>query len=510
MYKSILFFLILTLVGSLPTIGQHICGGVVGDQEAFNNRLRSNIKNAKFHKHQKSKETTYIPIKFHLVAESDGIGRINFSEILDELCTLNSQFDSLGIQFYFQDGINEIDHTPTYESPRTAGAISRIVSEIEANGQNAVNVVITQNADVGNPDFGSTLGFYNNVNDYVVVRKNEIGRGGSTLVHEIGHLFSLNHPHYGWEDEPWNIDTYGRTVNVQSVRSSQSGGSIRVELVDRSNCNIAGDMICDTPPDYNFGFGFDSACPEFRTVVLDRNSDTIVPMQNNYMSYFLGCNPYAFTQQQVDVIVADLNSNRRSNLLTGYIPNNNQITEVVELVSPSNNATSDFFNGIELVWSEVPFADEYYLNVTGGGDDFRIITTEPIYFIQDLRPNTIYTWSVTPYNETGGCGERRSAILRTNDVETSTIETAIDGAINISPNPSFGSDQIRVHIDAEEAIDGFYFVSALDGKELHRQSIKISQGSNMIKLDMANKSPGVYLFSLATESGISTKRFIIH
>lgn len=510
MYKSILFCILLFLVSAISLSSQHICGGVIGDHSIFNDRLRANIKQAKLTKHLKSQETVYIPIMFHLVANSDGIGRVNFSDILDEMCTLNSQFDSLGIKFYFADGVNEVNHTPTYEDPRKAGSIGRILSEIEKVGQNAVNVIITQNADLSsNPDFGRTLGFYSNVNDYVVVRKNEIGRGGSTMVHELGHLFSLNHPHLGWEDQPWNIEVHGKRVNTRTVSSSQSSGSIRVELVDRSNCEEAGDMLCDTPPDYNFGFSFDRDCPRFRTVVLDRNGDTIVPMQNNYMSYFLGCDPYAFTQQQVDVIIADVNSSKRSNLRTGYTPTDATISEIVTLESPSNSATTDFFNGVELVWSEVQNADSYYLNIAGGTDDFRIITDQPIYFMQDLKPNTTYRWSVTPFNETGGCGETKTNILSTNDVETATVESAIEGSITISPNPSFESDQLRVHVNSEESISGYYFISTITGKKIDHQPINITQGANILELNMSTRSPGVYLFSISTEKGISTKRFII-
>lgn len=506
---NIYFTFILIFGFTLQLTGQHVCGGIVGDQEKFNNRLKSNIKASKLNTFQKSQETIYIPIKFHLFADSDGVGRINLTEILDEMCVLNSQFDSLGLKFYLQDGINEVDHTPTYESPRTAGAIGRILSEIQAVGQNAVNVIITQNADVGTPDFGTTLGFYNNVNDYVVVRKNEIGRGGSTLVHELGHLFSLNHPHSGWEDQPWDVEVHGRTVNVQSVRSGQSGGSVRVELVDRSNCEQSGDFLCDTPPDYNFGFGFDPGCPNFRTVVLDRNSDTIVPMQNNYMSYFLGCDPYAFTQQQADVISADVNSANRSNLRTGYVPNEGIITEEVELISPAFNATADFFNGVELVWTEIENADFYYLNITGGGDDIRIIAEQPIYFVTSLQPNTTYTWSVLPFNETGGCGEEKSAIVRTNDVMTSTHEEAIEGSITISPNPSFLSDKVRVHIQSEETISGHYTITGLDGKQLAVKPIEIKQGSNTLFIEESFSSAGLYLFSIVTDNGISSSRLII-
>ena len=511
MLRSLLYILFLLIISNTRVSSQnHICGGIIGDQTAFMERLKSNVKAAKLRKNLKSsQETVFIPVKFHLVADTDGVGRLNFSDVLDELCTLNSQFESLGMNFYLNGGINEIDHTPTYESPRSAGAITRMVQEINRVGSESVNIVVTQNADTGRPDFGTTLGFYSFANDYVVVRKTEIGNGGSTLAHELGHLFSLNHPHYGWEDQPWDIEVHGKTVTKQTVSSSQSGGSVRVELVDKSNCEDAGDMICDTPPDYNFGFSWDRACPTFRTVVLDRNSDTIVPMQNNYMSYFLGCAPYEFTQDQVNVIIEDYNSNRRSNIRNDYVPNENLINEEIELVSPQNNTTADFFNGIELIWSEVPHAESYYLNITGGGDDFRIITNQPTYFMTELAPNAIYTWSVTPFNEIGGCGIKKSAILRTNDVETGTIDPAIDGSITLSPNPSFRGENLRVNIKSEETIAASYLMIDMNGKTLLNKTININQGINTLDLDIKNHAQGVYLFSIISEKGVSTQKLVI-
>ena len=510
MIRSIIIILVTLLLISENGWSQHICGGVVGNREAFQTRLKQNVKQAKLNYSLKSsQETVYIPVKFHLVADSDGVGRIDYNDVFDELCILNSQFESLGMVFYIKDGFNDFDHTPTYEAPRRAGASARMLQEITKFGTEAVNIFVTQNADTGNTDNGTTLGFYDNNNDYVVIRKNQVGSSGSTLAHELGHLFSLNHPHYGWEDQPWDLEVHGKVVRTQVVNSSQSTGSVRVELVDRSNCEDSGDFICDTPPDYNFGFTWDRACPKFNTVVLDRNSDTIVPMQNNYMSYFLGCEPYAFTQDQVDVVIADYNSNQRSNLRSDYVPTVNIIEEELVLESPANSATTDFFNGIELRWTEVANADSYYLNFSGAGEDLRYIVNETAVYITDLSPNVVYTWSVTPFNETGGCGEKQSAILRTNDLETSTVDPAIDGSIVIQPNPAFISDNLNVYVESEEQVQGQYLMTSINGKVVVNKPLLVSQGKNHIKVNTTDYSPGVYLFSILTSKGVTTKKVIL-
>lgn len=108
---------------------------------------------------------------------------------------------------------------------------------------------------------------------------------GGTLVHELGHLFGLSHTFGG--DEP--------------------------ELVNGSNCETAGDKLCDTPADpyvINPLIKWTDGC-EFVHLKKDANGQFYNPDTYNIMSYYpCACR---FTQQQFRLMAETYLSNK-SNL----------------------------------------------------------------------------------------------------------------------------------------------------------------------------------------------------
>jgi hypothetical protein len=94
--------------------------------------------------------------------------------------------------------------------------------------------------------------------------------GESTLSHEMGHYFGLEH-----------------------TFETKHGA----ELVNGSNCATTGDLICDTPADPN---GIISLSCQFISMNKDANGQYYTPLVNNIMSYYLPaclCKP-GFTHQQ--------------------------------------------------------------------------------------------------------------------------------------------------------------------------------------------------------------------
>ena len=245
---------------------------------------------------QKGQVERFVPVQFHLVGNNDGSGRASEVAVLEALCTLNERYDSLELRFYLADEMRTLDNTLVNEQPGNQNASNTMRA---LKNSDAANVYVLQAPGDG------VAGFYSGgQNDYVVMGKNFLANAGFTLEHEFGHFFTLSHTHRGWEDEPYDPAIHGDTVTITKISSSQTG-EIGVELMDRSNCGkdiddgspIAGDGICDTPPDY--GFGQSCGCCNMLFTVWDSNHDLIETVVDNVMSYSDNCSPYVFTAQQV-------------------------------------------------------------------------------------------------------------------------------------------------------------------------------------------------------------------
>lgn len=506
-----LLFLSFFLLFNSTVIGQvaNPCG--TKDGERIMERLRANKKWLKNNEiiQIRSNDTIYVPVKFHLYAQNDGTGRIEISDVIQQMCDINQELSQLGIVFYIKDGFNLVNHTITYENPTSLAARNKILIEKNNRGRNAMNVIITQNAQTGSGG-GTTLGYYQPGSDYIVVRKSEIGIGSGTLAHEIGHYFSLAHPHRGWEDDPWNVEEYGTTVMVTSVSSSQTSfQSVAVELADGANCETAGDEVCDTPADYNFGLPWPSSCPPFNEVVFDRNGVQLDPMQDNVMSYFQGCEPYLLTEMQGDLVIADYNSPARSEIRSDYIPNANEIVEVVELIEPGNNETATFYNSVFLDWSEVEHADNYLLEISGGGDSFSYILSDSEFLMEELSPNKIYTWTVLPFNETGGCASKRTNILRTNDINSSIEDLSFIDRFLVYPSPSSGN-RVSLLIESTKSFTSIIKIYNFQGQSFMENNLKsIQPGLNQFKIETSSLTNGIYFIHLITEEGTAQLKFLI-
>jgi len=449
------------------------------------------------------REISYVPVKFHLVADNDGLGRADIEDVLDQLCALNIEFEDTGLEFYIDNGFNLINNSRVYESPTESTSVAEMIRQRRRVGSNSLNVFITLNAREGERENGTVLGFYAIENDWIVIRRNQIGNGENTLAHEIGHYFSLRHPHAGWENDPWEESRHGNPVLINRVNG------VQIELVDGSNCDTAGDQLCDTPPDYNFGLLWDSSCPPFNLVVQDRNRDTIVPQQNNYMSYFIGCGPYEFTSDQSNVMMAEYNSGRKESIRTNYIPNQNEVGTTLELLSPGNNTTTDFHNGVELRWTAVENAETYYLEMRSGSSEIIHFVEGTEIYITELLPNKTYTWSITPYNEAYTCADKKSRILNTNDETTSTIDPDFVESVNIFPNPIQPNELITMELSSNAAVTGVLKLFSVTGKLVYSEKQSLLTGKNSISLDTNHIKSGLYMLSLATSEGNIDRKIII-
>ena len=514
--KNLIFGLLMlvltsTVITAQSTPHDHgFCGTV--SNEFQKERIKANKKYAS--EHDVRSETIYLPIKFHRVGTTQGTEQVKVSSVLDQMCRLRREYAKYDIIPYISNGFNDVFNSGIFFDPIGNNG------QIENNKSgSAVDVFITENADTSNsvPGDGTTLGFYavpfgNSGRDYIVVRKKEVIDSTETLEHELGHYLSLDHTFDGWEGVQYNQEVHGNPLTVSVV------GGNAIELVDRdSNCETAGDQLCDTPADYNFNFSFENTDSDLNNDIVagcnmvetirDSEGKALSPMTNNIMSYYT-CPNQKFTDGQVGLMMADFNSSARTHINSNYVPNLNEVTEIPTLVSPGSMAP--IYNGIVFEWTAVEHADFYSLEISSSSESFNYITTQPSAFITDLSPDETYFWLVAPFNETSGCGRTSPKVLITGGDATS-VESLNDLAeFYVFPNPINQGASLQVQITSKESFTADLTILSLEGKEVLVQKGKeIKTNNNLLEISTESLTSGMYILQVRSEKGVFSKQIVI-
>jgi hypothetical protein len=479
---------------------QYPCGTV--ETEEMMDRLRQNKKYFAAHPDimNKDGQITYVPTKFHLIAKSDGSNRISEPRVLDFLCHLNEAYADQDIQFYIYYGFNYINNNIAYDNPGQSPLI--IQSERDPK---AMNIYIGQNADTEG-GIGTTLGYYDPGFDIMVIKKSEIDGSSDTGPHEVGHYLSLAHPFRGWDCTSWNEDDHGLPV---SSMQAPCNANIQVELADGSNCETAGDLICDTPADYNLGFGWPNC--NYTGPCLDPNGDPVDPQEDNYMGYFLNCNEYIFTPTQKALMAADLAN--RPVLDTDFSPIATEITEVPELIVPEEGVTTAGYNNVEFKWTEVPGATKYVfeLSIVSNFSIFpqRYVVTSPYLKLTNLEPSDEYFWRVRPFNDYYTCADfsERGSFITGATTDVNVIE-AVSGW-EVRPNPVTSGNMLEIAVNTTETMDANVLIYTIEGQLIQTVSTTFAQGNNMVNINTADLASGLYLVSLQTAEGVLSKKVVV-
>ncbi len=498
--------LLLTLL--LPTflIGQiHYCGT---SQDAFTanaKRIIENRKNAELFLSDRTVTTTYVPVAFHLVGNSSGEGRVPEHRVLDALCILNLQFlDALDpIQFYIHDdGLFYVDNSTLYNlSPSNNDAVNLMNSMKQDDALNIfiVNSIMSNNSTYYQPPAG--------INDFIVIGSPYL-YGESILSHSVGHFFSLIHPFYGWYSDPWNPNIWSG-IPVDSLAPD---GLIPSENQSGSNCMIAGDLICDTPPDYLFGF-FANNC-SFEENAIDFEGNAVMPMENNIMTYFSNCVDYEFTAGQFEAMYLDLMSPERDYVNPGVLPNVSPISSTPALISPGYGEDIDSPEAL-FVWSSVPGATHYLLKVdrleSFSFDPIELITTDTSVLLQGLTEDVDYYWQVHPYNQYVTCSPLSGiGQFETQPIFVSNLELSSDASFQIQPNPVKSSDNFYLlfhnHKESELEIE----VHSLDGKQMYQHRQRVSSGAHQIEIEISSWPAGIYWVTCKSTEGTYSNKLVVY
>jgi hypothetical protein len=481
------------------------CGNGGGEwQEILTERLLQN-KQALADNPVQFRSTVYVPVRFHMVANSSGQGRVTHGRVLEQLCRLNQDFADMDMQFYI-NGLNDnINNNAIYNTQYSAGAVMNLLRDPAALNIWIVNEATPSASGGGNT--GTILGYYSPQRDWVVMRRDQVGASRVTLPHEVGHFFSLAHTHNGWDSTPWSSE-------IGNPSPSTSPGGVPTERQDGSNCNTSGDYICDTPPDYN-GFGF-SGCNY--NIAQDPNGTFINPDEQLFMSYFLNCirNEYYFSPTQQDLMWVDYNRPARAYLRTNFVPNLTEITETPVLTFPINEEFTPGYNTINFQWTAVAGADHYLLEI----DRTATFTINPSIFIvsgtnshtvTNLEPNRTYYWRIRPYNAYRTCALFTPvATFRTNNMTVNTTDITDLNEWTISPNPVFAQGAMQISLQAARGFDGRFTLYNIAGQVAQQYGMqRINAGNTTFDFPVEGLQPGIYILALDHEEGREVRRVVV-
>jgi len=508
--KKGFFVLFFAFTASFSAFGQqssqHICGNA-HEQSEFLPRLRENkiVMEALRAAAQDRSEIKYVPIHFHLVGDANGLGKHKEIKVFEQLCKLNEDYLSAGIQFYLSEHPTQglfdksINNDDVYKIQTNA-----ILMNLRRH-PNAVNVYVVLTPVSGNVQIPGTqtLAYYNPSRDWIVSQKAQINDadGNSTLPHELGHFFSLPHTFYGYEPDPFSPGDAGWPIAPVIAPS----GDRTTERQNATNCATAADEICDTPPDYNFGL-ISSGCGNYTGGAKDPLGTLVNPMENNFMGYFNGCNPYVFTQDQIDIMNADLISTKRNYLDNTFVPPASEIITPDTLqISPAPGSITQYYNTVLIEWKAVPGATHYMVEVDiissyGTANNQVYYETGTSKLLTTLSPNKTYYWRVKPFNSLVGCAEAQSRNFKTSTL-SATVEIEGLTAWQLSPNP-VTADMANLSISAEEAFEAGVRITDAAGRTVSYQSnVTFPQGESNYELRTEGLANGFYFVSLEGKSG---------
>ncbi|MCC6599343.1 MAG: hypothetical protein IT223_01560 [Crocinitomicaceae bacterium] len=269
-----------TLLGQLIASGQEKlnCGT---DSKVFFKELRGTLPNEAECTYIKKVKRT-LQITLHICENEAGSTGVSQAQINSALNLLNSDFAPCGLQFTyclqenmqdfqfnaFKQGDHEEQMMLMYFKPNTINVY--LCSTVETIADGPVN--------------GYTYMPGPGTKDILVISKAGFGTS-RTFSHEMGHYFGLLH-----------------------TFESNNG----TELVDGSNCDVAGDLICDTAadPDPNGNANPNNDCNYTGAIVTDSNGDYYVPPTFNIMSYYPNICTCRFTPMQYNRMTSQYQLNR--------------------------------------------------------------------------------------------------------------------------------------------------------------------------------------------------------
>lgn len=447
----------------------------------------------------KTNNLLYVPLTIHIVGTDEGTGYTPLNSVLNALCTLNEDFAGANIQFYIQGDIRYINDTDFFN--HTSITTGR-VKHSDYRVSRSINSYIVSN--IGNTE-SVIAGYALAINsDAVVMAKSEMQRDNHTWGHELGHALALYHPHFGWDGQEFNYD---------NIAPERIGGRL-VERADGSNCQIAGDGLCDTSADYlgNQRWNCDENA---QSVIVQRDptGQTFRSDGTNIMSYASDACVNRFSEEQILLMRNNLLTDKGSFLnQSDPAPSINGLT--TSPVLPTNGESVDA-NAAFLQWEAMADASLYMVEVsivpTFAGPLTETYTSKTNSItLSDLFTNRVYYWRVKAINRNSFCTSfGTSANFRTTVATSASEPIGLDADIQVFPNPLAVGQVLNLQVQASNStnLDVRLFDTA--GRLLQRDHYDVPAGEMTLKFHPGSIAKGIYMLQLVTDKGTRTKRISI-
>jgi hypothetical protein len=453
---------------------------------------------------------TYVPVKYHLVARTNGTGRVKETDVYKMHCHLNEVYEDQEIQFFLKDGeFNYINNNTVYDNHvGTQGTIMNFNKDDEA-----MNVFIVDDATPagGGQSPGTVLGYYSPQRDWIVMRIDQVNSNSQTLPHEAGHFFGLPHPFRGYEPDPFDNPDAGWPI----APVVSPNGSTPTELQDGSNCSTAGDFICDTPPDYNFGLINGTSCV-YSGGAKDPNGVTVNPDETLIMSYFNDNCVNKFSDDQKDIVAANLASTDRNFLDNSYSPPAQTVSNDLVPIYPQNMASIPVFdNELNIDWEDMDGATSYVFEIATNqffSDVETHIVNESYVELTGIERLKTYYWRVKAFNWTNTCAASiASATMRfTTDKVMNTNKIDFVSYYNVFPNPANTSSGVNLYLNSKQSFTGTINLYNLTGQLSYQMKHNFQPGGNAVRLEGLQLEQGVYMIRVQTDYGILSSKVVIN
>ncbi len=368
---------------------------------------------------ERSADTLQVGMQLHLLAKDNGIGRISTERLLDALCQLNEDFAASSIRFYAKYDWQLIDSTGWYQHDTVTKGIDMMLAN---NVPDVLNIYFASNV-AGNCG-------YNLPYAGVAIAHGCAGSSSHTWAHEIGHALSLPHPFIGWEGKVYSPSnptpdtlTYDYTHFHDTLDLVDAPlDTALTEYLNGSNCTVAADLICDTPPDY-LSYRWDCNDQNNSFVVqTDHNGATFRSDGTLFMNYAGDNCQNRFSDEQIAIMRATLLTEKVAWLSTE--PLAPAIQGPVTLQYPINLQYVPPVGAV-LQWSAVPNATHYLIQASQQqsyiSKAIDVVVTDTNFVTPLLSTNKKYFWRVRPFNNWSACAPfSANGVFNTTDVVAAT------------------------------------------------------------------------------------------